>query len=81
MNICLKIWSYFGPSDDGIVIESGIRENILRDRLSHYPLMFGVAKQELLPYLSDQDAVYGLETERRRELLKQFIDGFYRYIE
>ncbi|OXA46193.1 Neuroligin-4, X-linked [Folsomia candida] len=25
----MQLWNYFGPSDDGIVIESGIRENIV----------------------------------------------------
>ena len=26
--IIMQLWNYFGPSDDGIVIESGIRENV-----------------------------------------------------
>jgi len=72
------MWRLFGPSDDGVVIEHGIRENILRNKLSRYPMLFGVTKAEFLPTLGELDATYGLETEKRREVLRQFIDGFYR---
>jgi hypothetical protein len=43
-------------------------------------MIFGVTKAEFLPSLNDHDAVYGLEIEKRREILKQYIDGFYRYV-
>ena len=74
-----QLWSTFGPSEDGVIIEEGFRDSLLRDRLSRYPLMFGVAKAEMLPYISDHDASYGLETEKRREVLKQFVEKFFRF--
>ncbi|CAG7785284.1 unnamed protein product, partial [Allacma fusca] len=72
-----ELWSTFGPSEDGVIIEEGFRESLLRDRLSRYPLLFGVTKAEMLPYISDHDASYGLETEKRREVLKQFVEKFF----
>ena len=74
-----QLWSTFGPSEDGVIIEEGFRDSLLRDRLSRYPLMFGVTKAEMLPYISDHDASYGLETEKRREVLKQFVEKFFRF--
>lgn len=43
-------------------------------------MLFGVTRAEILPTLGEHDAVYGLETEKRREVLKQLVDGFYRYV-
>jgi len=61
-----------------VTIEDGIKEPLLRDRLSHYPLLFGVTKVEMLPVISEHDAVFGIETERRREILKTFIEKHFR---
>jgi len=60
------------------VIEEGIRENVLKDRLGHYPMLFGVTRAEMLAQLNDHDAVYGLENEKRRDILRRFIDQYFR---
>jgi len=74
-----QLWSLFGPSGDGIVVKNELPpENVIINRISHYPMLFGVVKAETLPELSNHDATYGMENERRRELLKQFITKYYR---
>jgi len=51
---------------------------VLRERLANYPVLFGVTKTEMLPSLSDHDAVYGLENEKRRDILRMFVEKYYR---
>jgi hypothetical protein len=75
---CAQLWSLFGPSEDGVTIEDGLKEPVLRDRLSSYPLLFGVTKVEMLPYLGEHDSLFGIETERRRDILKGFIEKHFR---
>jgi len=63
-----------------VTIEDGVKEPLLRDRLAYYPLLFGVTKVEMLPSLPEHDAVFGIETERRREILKGFIEKHFRSV-
>lgn len=40
--------------------------------------LVGVTKAEMLPTLNDHDAVYGLENEKRRDVLRAFVEKYYR---
>jgi len=73
-----QLWRKFGPNYDGIVIEEDVPEDTIRERLSNYPILFGVVNCELLWGLSEHDAAYGMENERRREVLKHFIHKHYK---
>lgn len=77
----MKLWNLFGPTGDGIVVKHSLPpESVIMNRISHYPLILGVVRAEFLPSLNNHDATYGLESERRRELLKQFIRKHYRSV-
>ncbi|CAL8107071.1 unnamed protein product [Orchesella dallaii] len=75
-----ELWNLFGPSGDGIVVQHSLpSESVIMNRISHYPMIFGVVRAEFLPWLNNHDATYGLESERRRELLRQFIRKHYSF--
>jgi hypothetical protein len=64
---------------DGIVLKNDVPpDTVIMNKASHYPLLFGVTKVEALPELNNHDATYGMEAERRKELLKMFIHKYYR---
>lgn len=81
-SLLAQLWSLFGPTGDGIVVKNEVpSDNLIMNKASHYPLLFGVVKVEALPSLSNHDASYGMENERRRELLRLFINKYYRLVD
>lgn len=76
-----QLWTLFGPSGDGIVVKNELPpDNVIMNKISQYPLLFGLVRSETFPSLSNHDATYGMENERRRELLRQFINTHYRLV-
>ncbi|XP_066976012.1 neuroligin-2-like [Macrobrachium rosenbergii] len=71
----------FGPTVDGVVIDTDYdtdRQSYI-GRLASYDLIFGVTPFDAFFSLNDEDVKFGLEKNKRDQILRTFIRNTYNY--
>ena len=74
-----EYYSAFGPTVDGVVIDTEFDTNpsSYRNRLQHYALLFGVTPADAIFSFNEED-LKGLEIDKRNKILRSFIRNTYK---